>query len=153
MRLPAVALLAVLGLSACGGGGGPDAAVGASPAPSPSSSPSPTFAPSPSPAPSPSKGSAKSLDTAAIQSFLQQNYSDTPWIGRIVRVEDRVGAAFVETSLPPGSRDGSAICTAVSAYFFSNQYAGDARKDFPGIRVAAATGDRLSFRPSLGDKC
>lgn len=101
----------------------------------------------------PAEVSAADLDTAAIQAFLRETYSDTPWIDSIVNIDNASGAAFVETSLPPDSLDGPEICTAVSAYFFSDAYSGDPREDWPGIRVAAVTGERLSFRPSLGDEC
>lgn len=122
-----------------------------SPSPiAPSSSPSPEPSLPPPPAPPPQGGA---LDVAKLKAFLATTYADTAWADNITEIRNVGGAAFVETSLPSSSADGPAICSAVSAFLFSDEYGGDPRVDFPGIRVAAITGERLSFRPTLSAQC
>ena len=77
-----------------------------------------------------------------------------PWYRYIVGFEVKQGQEiWVTTSLtkgPAGIRAAQSICSAISAFVYSNQHAD---LGLSGVRVAAHDGQRLVWRRSLNDGC
>jgi hypothetical protein len=107
--------------------------------------------PKATPSPSKTKKKAEAIP-ADLRKYLIENFTGTSWLDHIKAVSKNLDQDWVETDLranDPDAKDAaSKICSAISGYQVQ-----DGADGFRGVRVAAATGDRLVWRQDFADAC
>jgi ABC-type glycerol-3-phosphate transport system substrate-binding protein len=127
----AALVLAVAVLAGCGGGSDPSAPATTQPAAT-------------------SHAPAKPKQPHPFLAWATTNYPGASWLPAIVAVKEQIHQTWVATSMPADAEAktvASEICSAVSAWQIS------VRGGFGGVRVAAASGERLVLRETVADPC
>ncbi|MDQ1044299.1 hypothetical protein [Streptomyces sp. V4I2] len=104
---------------------------------------------------SPSKAKPKKKTEAIpadLKKYLTENFTGTTWVDHIKAVDKNFDQDWVTTDLrandPDATDAAKKICSAISGYQIQ-----DGLDGFKGVRVAAATGERLSWRKDISASC